>query len=167
MLGYGLYTLFAAPLWPAYGEALRRGDMHWVRTIYRRCLTLGFAVTLICGISLWFAGDRIISIWTRGEVTHCSRAIVLPLTLMFLVRVLAECSSVLLNGANVLRPQIVTLGLNAILNTALAIALAHRFGAAGVAWSFPITGTATTLWVYPLLVRRVLRSPTAIRSVDQ
>ena len=35
VLMYGLFMLMIAPLWPAHGEALRRGDFAWMRRALR------------------------------------------------------------------------------------------------------------------------------------
>ncbi len=47
-----IVSLLVTPLWPAYGEALARGDGHWVRRTYYRSLVLTFAAA---GIPLTIA----------------------------------------------------------------------------------------------------------------
>ena len=155
---YGVFALALATLWPAYGEAARRGDIAWVRRSLRRSIVLGAGVVLMCGLVMFFLGDPVIRIWTRNPALSVSKPLVIAMTALFLCRTLVECQSVFLNGASVFLPQVVLLVVNAALNLVSAVLLAKKFGVIGVAWSFPLTAALTSLWAYPWLIRRYLAS---------
>jgi O-antigen/teichoic acid export membrane protein len=53
------------PLWPAYGEALGKGDWKWLARTYKRSFMLVFYVTMPIFIIFTFGGQAIISIWTQ------------------------------------------------------------------------------------------------------
>jgi O-antigen/teichoic acid export membrane protein len=156
LLAYGAFALLLVPLWPAYGEAGRRGDVRWVRRTLRVSLVLGCGTMLLCGVVMFFFGDAILRLWTRGQPLLVSRHLILAATALFMVRAAVECQSVVLNAAGVLVPQMFLLGANAVLNLAAGIVLARKFGVIGVAWSFPLTALLTSRWGYPWLIRRHL-----------
>jgi O-antigen/teichoic acid export membrane protein len=158
LLAYGIFSLLLQPLWPAYGEAARRGDLAWVRRTLRLSLVLGCGTMLACGIAMFFFGGPVLRLWTRGQQVFVSRHLILAVTALFVARTATECQSVVLNSVGVMVPQILLLGANAVLNIALAVALAHKYGVVGVAWSFPVTALFTSLWGYPWLVHRHLDS---------
>jgi O-antigen/teichoic acid export membrane protein len=156
LLAYGVFSLLLQPLWPAYGEAARRGDLAWVRRTLRLSLVLGCGTMLACGIGMFFVGGPVLRLWTRGQQVFVSRHLVLAVTALFVSRAATECQSVVLNSIGVMVPQMLLLGANAVLNIALGLVLAHKFGVVGVAWSFPITALFTSLWGYPWLIHRHL-----------
>jgi len=64
-----LLGMVLAPLWPAYGEAIARGDKEWVRRTLKRSLTTAVGIAAVLSTLLVIFGDRIISIWV-GHVVN-------------------------------------------------------------------------------------------------
>ena len=158
---YGLFMVLLAPLWPAHGEAIRRGDWKWVNHKLYLSLFVGCGLIALCGGVLLLFGDTIFRIWTRGVVTHVSPNLVLAMTAMFIFRVWVDCRSVILNSASVLLPQVFFFGAHAVLNLIAALVLSRRFGVAGVAWATPLTALITSAWGYPWLLRRLFHKSAA------
>jgi O-antigen/teichoic acid export membrane protein len=153
-MGYSVYMILLMPLWPAYGEALRRGDWPWVRHKLRISLIFGCGICAACGAVLLIRGDQIFQLWTRGQVNHVSHSLVLALTATFVLRAWVDSRTVILHSVNILLPQVYFFAAHAILNLILALVLSRRFGPAGVAWATPITALLTSVWGYPWLLRR-------------
>ena len=156
LLVYGIFALALGSIWPAYGEAARRGDMAWVRNKLLQSMVFGIGLMLACGAFMYFFGGTVVRIWTRGEATQVQKSLVIATTAFFAVRALTECQSVVLNAIGVLMPQVWFLGANAILNLIVGVLLAKHYGVVGVAWSFPASALFTTMCGYPYLVRRYL-----------
>jgi O-antigen/teichoic acid export membrane protein len=154
LLVFGLYSLLLGPLWPVHGEALRRGDITWVRRMLRLSILAGCGGIILCGVAMFFFGDKILAVWTRGQMLHVSRSLVVAMTALFVLWTWMASLSILLNSAGVLRPQMWFISLHALLNVVLAIALAKPFGVTGVAWSMTITGLVTSVWGYPWMLRK-------------
>ena len=154
MIVFGLYSLLLGPLWPVHGEALRRGDTQWVRRVLRWSVLGGCGGMLACGAAMFFFGDRILAIWTRGQMVEISRPLVVAMTALFLLWTWMASLSILLNSAGVLRAQMWFISLHALLNVILAFTLAKPFGVTGVAWSMTITGLFTSVWGYPWMLRK-------------
>ena len=156
MLVFGLYSLLLAPLWPMHGEALRRGDIAWVRRVLSLSVLAGCGGIVLCGVAMFFFGDRILALWTRGQFVSVSRPLVLAMTALFVLWTWMGSLSILLNSAGVLRAQMWFISLHALLNVILAVILAKPYGVTGVAWSMSITGLLTSVWGYPWMLRRYI-----------
>lgn len=158
VLMYGVFMLMITPLWPAHGEALRRGDFAWVRKALRNSLLIGCGSILAFGTVMFFAGPAIVRAWTGGKSADFSRELVVALTLMFTLRAWVDCRSIIVNSAGVLVPQLAFYGGHAVLNVVLAFLLAKRFGIEGVAWATVLSALVTSTWGYPWVLRRYIFS---------
>jgi O-antigen/teichoic acid export membrane protein len=154
MLVFSVYIMILGPLWPAHGEALRRGDIDWVRRALRLSIFGGCVAIVMCGLAMFFFGDQILRIWTRGAMMSVPRSLVVAMTALFLMWIVMGSISILLNSAGILRVQTWFVTAHAALNLIIAIAVAPRYGATGVAWSIPIAGLFTSAWGYPWMLRR-------------
>ena len=159
LMAYGVLVLVLAPLWPAHGEAMRRGDTAWVRLNLNRTLVLGCGVMSAFGLVMLVWGAEIIRFWTRGQPVEISGSLVAAMTAAFVVKAWVDCPSTLLKSIGVIKPQILLYGGHAILNLVLSILLARPYGVEGVAWATSISGLVTGVWGYPWLVRRHLGRP--------
>ena len=162
---YGLFVLLIGPLWPTAAEAIRRGDIAWVRSTLRRSLLIGCGGMFCIGVGMFFFGNYLVNLWTRGVQPTTSCALIIGLTATFMMRTWTECQSIVLNAANVLLPQTRILISNAVLNCLLAIVLVHYYGAVGAAWSIPISTALTSGWAYPLLFRKHLTNMPKVPEV--
>jgi O-antigen/teichoic acid export membrane protein len=162
---YGVFVLLIGPLWPTAAEAIRRGDLPWVSSTLRRSLLIGCGGMACIGVVMFFFGDKLVNIWTRGGQPTVSRAMIVGLTATFMMRSWTECQSIVLNAANVLAPQARVLVSNAVLNCVAAVILVHYYGALGAAWSIPISTALTSGWAYPLLFRRHLTNIPSVPEV--
>lgn len=154
LVAYGVFMMVLAPLWPAYGEAVRRNDLGWVRRNVALSLTLGFALVLGFGTLMLLRGDWIVRIWTHGQPVVISKSLVLAFTAMFVARAWVDCRAAVLNSAEVLKPQVWFFVIHALLNLAFAIPMAKLFGVEGVAWCAPATSLVTSIWAYPWMLRK-------------
>lgn len=61
-------ALVVSPLWPAYGEALARGDDDWARSTLQRSILVSGGVSAIGGLTLVLLAKPILSVWIGGQV---------------------------------------------------------------------------------------------------
>ncbi len=154
MLAYGGFLLVLGPLWPAYGEAFRRGDIQWCTRKLRLSLVIGLGCLATTMIVLLTLRQPIFSLLGGTSKLMPGRALIVGMSVACLCRVWADCHSVLLNGANVLRVQALLLGCNAVVAIAFNVLATKLFGNVGTVWSFPLAAALTTLWGYPWMVRK-------------
>ena len=152
-------SFLVAPLWPAFTDALARDDETWARRTFRRAIVLGAAVTVPGSLVLVLAGQPLADLWVGdGQVR-------LPLLLLLCFGAWTALTAVqaplamLLNGAQVIRFQVVCATAMAIANIGLSIAFTKWLGVAG-----PVLGTVVAQTVFSTLpsllyVSRMWRKP--------
>src|SRR5439155_519166 len=63
-----IIALATTPLWPAYSEALARGDRKWVRTIFMRSVVGSVLIAALGGAVLTLLRGPIFSIWVGPDL---------------------------------------------------------------------------------------------------
>ncbi len=152
------------PLWPAYGEALARGDVAWVRKAFLSSLWLTLAITVPLCTLLALAGPWILRI-AVGKSLNAPMSLLVTLAVWGVVNSVSSVIAVLLNGTGVLKAVTITSVFAGLSNLALSIVFTRRFGVMGVCLGSIITQMLITLPVCFVLIRRLFRR-LAIRMMD-
>jgi O-antigen/teichoic acid export membrane protein len=149
-------TMLMMPLWPAYAEAISRGDMHWVRHTLSRTLLGVFAfTTLVSGLLLLFSNKLLL--WWVGPNIHPSFLLMLGLAIW---AILSNCGSTLamfLNGAGIVKFQVITSAIFGVGCLLMKIIFTHLYGIAGVPWATVITYIFFAAIPYAWYVPRVMK----------
>lgn len=120
-------------LWPAYTEALARGDHSWVWRTFLRSVKIAFVVSLpVSGILVIVAGPLLMA-WV-GPAIHPGRSLLLAAGTWAVVNAVSVAISMYFNGIGVLRFQAIVSVLMMFANVILSIALTNRLGVSGVLW---------------------------------
>ncbi len=122
------------PLWPAYREALGRGDVQWVRGTFGRSIRLSLSVGGLLSAALVVIGLPLIAVWVGTSSVQPSFGLVLAIGIWTVLSAVGNAVAMLLNAAQVMRFQVVTAVLMATTNILISIALTSRIGIAGVVW---------------------------------
>jgi len=142
-----LVSIAITPLWPAYGEALARGDVVWVRRAFLASLRLTLATTVPLCTLLAFAGPWILRV-AVGRSLHAHASLLAVLAFWGVISAVSATASVLLNGAGVLKVQTIVAVVASLSNLALSILLTRRLGVIGVCLGSILT---QLLIAYPAL----------------
>ena len=143
-------------MWPAFAEALARGDLPWARKAFMRSLVLGFVVmgTLCVAITL---GMPWLSQHWLGMPSAPSMVLPVLLSVWAVLETLGQISGTLLNGAGIVRAQVVI----AVLMSATAFAgkwlLVAEFGVWGAVLATIVAYSLITVPTVIWLLRRTLR----------
>jgi len=147
--------------WPAYGEALARGDTNWIRHTFYRTLRLSLAAAIPFAFILVLWGGKIIKLWAGPDVVP-SMALIAGMAAWSLLLVIGGVVSALLNGLHVVRFQAICAMLMAVGNILLSIFLVRKIGVVGAIFGTLVAYTIFTLLPYWYYVPRHLnRLPTA------
>jgi O-antigen/teichoic acid export membrane protein len=149
-------SLAINPLWPAYGEAIARGDVAWVRRVFFGSLWLTLAVTVPVCTLLALAGPWILRV-AVGKSLHAPMSLLVVLALWGVVSTVSTAFSMLLNGAGVLKVQTMIAVVVSLSNLALSIYLTRRLGVVGVCLGSIVTQLLITLPVSLVLIRNLFR----------
>jgi O-antigen/teichoic acid export membrane protein len=140
-----LLGFVVTPLWPAYGEAIARGELAWVRRSYRRLLGLVLAVAIPLAGALVVAAPWVIARWV-GAAIAVSPLLLVGLGLWAVTSSVTNAFAILLNGAHVVGVQVASATAMAVANVALSIVLVRRIGIAG-----PVYGSLAAVLLFTVV----------------
>ncbi|MEP7224920.1 MAG: hypothetical protein ABI783_08175 [Actinomycetota bacterium] len=155
LAGVALIFVLVLPLWPAYAEALARGDIAWVLRILRRSLIATSTAALAGAVVFVSFGGPIVDAWSRGEV-HAGWGLLVGLGLWLVLGSVGNALAMFLNAARIVRMQVICASLMAAANIALSIVLAKKIGVAGLIWGTVISYTFFVVVPYAVIVPRLL-----------
>ncbi len=151
-----LLSFALAPLWPAYGEALARGDHAWVRRALTRSLAISATLGLTVSAALLVVAAPVIRVWA-GSAIEPTTPLLLALAAWAAVNCLAGPIAMYLNGANALGIQAACASVMMVANLALSIALTRAVGVSGPAWGSVISQVLFVLLPCAFYARSTLR----------
>jgi O-antigen/teichoic acid export membrane protein len=126
--------VLVTPLWPAYGEAISRGDLVWVRRTLRRSLLLVLGASCAASSLLLLLAPTVIH-WWIGSRIHPPFFLLLGLAIWSMIECCGTALAMFLNGSAAVRFQIyisITFGIVCI---ALKVFLVKHLGLIGVPWA--------------------------------
>jgi O-antigen/teichoic acid export membrane protein len=152
-----LLGLALVPLWPAYGEALARGDVEWVKNTLRRSMRLTLVLTVPSALALVVAAPAIVGALTDHKVTT-SQPLLVGFALWSVLFGVWTVISIFMNGIGAIKLQALLVGVTTLVMLPAIVGLTNLFGLPGVI--FGIIGAHLALNVGPslALLPRLLHS---------
>jgi O-antigen/teichoic acid export membrane protein len=150
-------TVFLSPLWPAYAEALARGDRLWALKTLRQSIFMATSVAAAGALVFVLVARPFVNLLSSGKVEP-SQGLVLGLSCWIVLGSAGAALAMFLNAAHVVGLQVVCSILMAGANIVLSVVLAQRFGVAGVIWGTVIAYTAFIVLPYAVLLPRYVRN---------
>jgi O-antigen/teichoic acid export membrane protein len=160
-----LITLALMPLWPAYREALTRRDARWIHLTLRRSLQFVFAIGIPSSAVLVVLSGPLIRFWV-GNAVQPSFLLIAGLGIWTVMAGVGNAFAMLLNGAQVIRFQVIAASIMAVSNILLSILLTQRIGVAGVVWgsilAYSVCSLIPTLVIVPRLLARIQKQAAVV-----
>ncbi|MGE0102274.1 MAG: oligosaccharide flippase family protein [Blastocatellales bacterium] len=140
-------TAFVSPLWAAYGEALSRKDVRWIKNVFYKSLlfTLSWMIPS-CGIVFYFLNT--LFSWMLTEDIIAVPALGLPVMFGEIIGAVSRCISTFLNGLGIIKLQSIIGPVVCVGNLILTWFLGRKFGPQGIAWSTAIS----MLFLWPVVM---------------
>src|SRR4051812_7340920 len=128
----GIFAIVTGSLWAAYGNAKAQGDYAWIRRTHGKMLRmfLLFFGGLAVGMALF--GHQLLSWWV-GPAAAPGTVLIIAVAAYFCAREWTSLHAMLLNGLNIIQPQVWNLVLTAVLTLGLDLILVRRLGPIGLA----------------------------------
>ena len=156
MIPAAIVAIALSPLWPAYGEAIARGDIRWARSTLVRSIKAGLFISVPVAAALVAFGQPIIELWVGTSVSP-PFLLMLGFGIWVVLSTVGNAIAMLLNGAHEIRLQAAAAVVMAVVNLALSIWLTSRIGVAGVMWGTVIAYSLFVLLPMALYVPGVFR----------
>src|SRR5262249_31335094 len=93
------------PLWPAYGEAIARGDMGWVRRTLKTSIIGAEMVVLPLALTGLFCGDVLARLWFQQPIA-LGFGLLAGMALWAVLEAAGSGLAMFLNGASIVRIQV-------------------------------------------------------------
>jgi O-antigen/teichoic acid export membrane protein len=157
-----LLVMIVRPMWPAYGEAVARQDIKWIQETLSLTLKLTIVVVGLPTVALVVFGQEILKLWV-GSPLGSSIGLLLGLGIWALLSSVGNTLAMFLNGANIIRFQVVTAILMAFTALIAKIFLIRAVGISGVIWatifSYTIFVMLPSIIYVPRLLKRLEVAP--------
>lgn len=152
----GLVAIGLTPLWPAYGDAIARGETEWARSTLQRSTRTALVIAVPAAIIFVTFGGWLVKIWV-GDTVVPSLLLFVGLGVWTVQTSVGQSIAMFLNGANEIRLQAIAAAAMAVANVVLSVWLTTLIGAAGVVWGTVVTYAAFVLVPMAAYVPGVLR----------
>jgi len=129
-----MLAIALAPLWPAYGEAFACGDRAWIRRTFRRSLLLATATAAVAAAGLVALGPWLMARWVSDAVAP-SFMLLLGFGVWKTIEAGGNAAAMYLNGAGVIRFQLVIAIVTALTAVVLKVVLVDGIGVSGAVWA--------------------------------
>ena len=153
VISLGVATL-VEPLWPAYGEAIARGDGEWARRTLIRSVAISLCLASLGGGLFVLIGPKVIHLWV-GDKIHARMLLLVGLACWTVLQAGGNAVAMFLNGASVIRAQVIIAGVFAIGALVVKIALVRHMGIAGMPWATLTSYFVLTVVPYLVIVPRL------------
>jgi O-antigen/teichoic acid export membrane protein len=144
-------------LWPAFGDAVTRGDIAWLRDALKHALRMAFLVMGVLCVALALSMPWIAKLWL-GTTTPPSLLLTSLLSLWAMIESLGMVAGTFLNAAGILRAQVVPAVAMAIASFAGKWVLVAEIGVAGGVLATICAYCAISVPAQVFLLRRFFRS---------
>ncbi len=150
--------MMIGPLWPAYGEAISRGDMHWVRHMLGRSMLIVLAAASLASGLILLLSHRLIYWWV-GTRIHPPFFLLLGLAIWTVIGCCGDALAMFLNGASVIRFQVIVASIFGAGCLALKIFFIRRYGIQSVPWAtilaYGMLSVVPSIVCVPIIIQRM------------
>ncbi len=150
-----------SPLWPAYGEAIARGDGAWARKTLKRSFASSVAIASVLSLLLATGGPRLLALWV-GPAVAPPASLLFALAVWKVVEVGGNAIAMFLNGAKLIGFQVITGLAFAALAIPMKIVLLRAFGSPGIVIATTVSYLTCVAGPLYLFRRRMLRETASI-----
>ena len=126
--------MFLSPLWPAYGEAIIRRDMIWIKNTLLKSIKITLLMIGSSSLLLVVFSTQILHMWIGPQMTP-SLWLMLGFAAWSILSTTGVAISMFFNGAGAVRFQVVSALLMAFSAIGAKIFLVQKIGLPGVIWA--------------------------------
>lgn len=165
-----LSGMLVSPLWPAYAEAISRGDIAWVRHTFRTSMMMVAGGATVAAGVLLLLSNQLIHLWV-GTHIHPPFMLLVGLAVWSVMSCCGDCLAAFLNGSEIIRFQVIVASIFGAGCILMKLSFIHRYGTTGVPWaticSYGLLNALPYALYVPSLVRRMETKIAAQRRSEE
>jgi O-antigen/teichoic acid export membrane protein len=149
-----VFNIIITPFWSAFTDAWVKRDIAWIENMMKKLrfswlvLLAGIILMVICSTSVY-------RLWIGPEVV-ISFSLTITMALYVTINLWNAIYSQFLNGAGIIRLQLLVAVVGSVINVPLSIYLCRKLGIHGVVLSTSIVSILGTI-LYPIQYRKIIR----------
>ena len=166
MVVRSLASMFVIPLWPAYSEALARGDAGWVKRTAVRSVVLTVLIFSPLVVGFVILGKPIVHVWVGPQI-HPSFLLLWGAAVWVVVDLCGNAVGIFLMGANRLKFLVIGYAAAAVAVLPAKVYCARAFGIAGVVWATAVItalGTVASVLYAAHVLRQIQTASSPCRE---
>lgn len=153
-LAFFVYSSLLTSLWPAFSEAIARGDWIMVKDYSRKYLSIGLAfMTLVTSALVWLMPTAI-GLLAPNQTIVIPMLFILLLGIYQLIRVWTDTFAMILMSMSDVMPLWMTSPIQALFSISLQWYLAQAIGLYGIVIGLILSFLLTASWVLPFAVNK-------------
>ena len=126
-------VMLSTPLWAANGEAMQRGEYGWVKKATKKIVVISFAFSAAASLLLFVLIKPVLNLVTDG-VVKADYFLLLAMCLMQIAVSITSPFFMTLNAARIIKFQIATYFVYAIVSLPLKFVFGNMFGMVAITW---------------------------------
>ena len=154
-VGQAVLNVALIPLWPAFAEAIARRDGRWIRRALQFSVAASCGAGIILSAGFLICANPAVALWL-GPDAALSSGILWANAVWLVLQANGIVGAMFLNGAGVVRFQVVQALCFGLLAFGLKLLLVSPLGAAGIVWATDVAYVVTVLPFYLWFIRRWL-----------
>ena len=139
-----ILSMVLIPLWPAYGEAIGRGDGTWIKKIFIKSIWFSFLFSAVTAFAIDLSASYILKLWVGSDINP-PFMLLLGFGIWKICEACGTAISMLLNGGNIVKPQFILASVLLVVSIPLKLLMLKEFGLSGVIWATIIAYTLCVL----------------------
>ena len=154
-----IVSMALQPLWPAYREAIVRGDTAWVRRTLRQSLIVAIGTATALSVPLMLLTPTILHYWV-GNAIAPPLLLIVGFGVWKIIEAGGLALAMFLNGAHVVATQVVVSAATALISIGLTVIFIRTIGIGGAIWGTIIAFSVCVIGPYVVLVPTLLKRMT-------
>ena len=149
-------SMLIAPLWPAYAEALVRGDIAWVSRTLRKSLLYGTGSVAAMSTVTLLLLPWLLRRWVDNRI-HPSATLLLGLAVWTVIGFAGQAVGIFLSAASNVRLQVSTATAFGVVCVLTKVYCVRHYGVSGLPWATVIAYLPLGIVPFSVCVPRLLR----------
>ncbi len=156
----GIWMMFVTSLWGALAQSRARSDWRWIDTARRRLTLASLVFSGVFSTGLAFIGTSLIGVWSAGRV-HPDPGFMVAMAIYCTLFSWIVLNAQILDAIGAVWQQSMPALFNGVAAVALALLLVPQHGATGLALALILAAAASTAWMLPGILNRLITSHVA------
>lgn len=156
MMAFFVYSAILMAIWPVFSFNISKGNIELVILYFKRYLNVGLAYMIIFTIVLIFISDYIVSFFLKDVAIEIKSSLILLMGFYYILRVWTDMFAMLLQSANILKPFILYVPVQAFISFSMQIFFVKKYGLYGIIFGLIISFVSTVVWILPVYAKKII-----------